>query len=91
MFTSKEGLQLYKDTVAVYLKKYKEIEKAEKQCRHADGKDYRGSTDWTPQDREWMKTTQHIMQGMETALGLSKEEIAMIWSYFQNRINILLE
>lgn len=79
MFASvEEGLQVYKEILRNFLRQCREINEAEKQSRQEDGKGFRGSVDWTPDNWRWKETEQARMRGMEEALGLSRGEISDI-------------
>jgi len=75
MFTDiKEGLQVYKDELRGYLKKCREIAEIVKRSRQRRGEVYSGFIDWPTKEYEWVKRTRNKLEGMEIALGLSKEE-----------------
>lgn len=76
--TTEEGLEVYKQAVKGFLEKCRLIDTRERADRNAREVDYMGSLDWPKADWEWKQATEQQMLGMETALGLSVEEVAKI-------------
>ena len=74
-----EGLEMYKRKIKEHLQKISEVADREKKDHNQRGLEYYGAKDWPMEDYDEFIKRNHQLDGMVTALGLTKEEVKTIW------------
>lgn len=80
--TTKEGLEIYKETVRGYVERWNEIQRMRwnKPLILRDGSGYtKGYYDYTDDDIEWQQKIQAEIKGMEKVLGIDEDEKTILF------------